>query len=47
MSFQAFRNLIARGELIGSAVLVFIGVVLIALTPAKPLGERGSVLAVK
>jgi hypothetical protein len=35
MSFQAFRNLIARGELIGSAVLVFIGVALIALAPAK------------
>jgi hypothetical protein len=26
MSFQAFRNLIAHGELIGSAVLVVIGV---------------------
>ena len=33
MSFQAFRNLIARGELIGSAVLVVIGVALIALSP--------------
>ena len=28
MSFQAFRNLIAHGELIGSAVLVVIGVAL-------------------
>ena len=35
MSFQAFRHLIARGELIGSAVLVIIGVALIALAPAK------------
>ena len=35
MSFQAFRNLIARGELIGSAVLVIIGVALIALAPAR------------
>ncbi|HKN72006.1 MAG TPA: DUF6632 domain-containing protein [Terriglobales bacterium] len=42
MSFQAFRNLISRGELIGSAVLVVIGVALIALAPAKQLGERSS-----
>jgi hypothetical protein len=35
MSGQAFANLIARGELIGSAVLVVIGVALIALAPAK------------
>src|ERR1700747_1813323 len=45
MSFQAFRNLIARGELIGSAVLVFIGVVLIALTPAKQTVERVSAVS--
>jgi hypothetical protein len=42
MSFQAFRNLIARGELIGSAVLVIIGVALIALAPAKQSVERAS-----
>jgi len=42
MSFQAFRNLIARGELIGSAVLVVIGVALIALAPAKQPVERVS-----
>ncbi len=42
MSFQAFRNLIARGELIGSAVLVVIGIALILLAPAKQLGERSS-----
>jgi hypothetical protein len=35
MSFQAFRNLIAHGELIGSAVLVLIGVTLLTLAPAK------------
>jgi hypothetical protein len=38
MSFQAFRNLIAHGELIGSAVLVVIGVTL--LTPRKGLKRR-------
>jgi len=42
MSFQAFRNLIARGELIGSAVLVFIGVALIVLAPAEQSIERAS-----
>jgi hypothetical protein len=42
MSFQAFRNLIAHGELIGSAVLVIIGVALIALAPAKQPVERAS-----
>jgi hypothetical protein len=35
MGVQAFLNLIARGELIGSAVLVVIGVALIALAPGK------------
>ena len=42
MSYQAFRNLVARGELIGSAVLVVIGVTLIVLAPAKPSGEQVS-----
>jgi tryptophan-rich sensory protein len=42
MSFQSLRNLIARGELIGSAVLVVIGVALIALAPAKQTVERAS-----
>jgi hypothetical protein len=45
MSFQAFRNLIARGELIGSAVLVVIGVTLIALAPTKQPVERASAVA--
>ena len=39
MSTQAMRNIVARGELIGSAVLIVIGVVLIALSPARePVG---------
>ena len=45
MSFQAFRNLISRGELIGSAVLVVIGVTLIALAPTKQPVERASAVA--
>jgi hypothetical protein len=44
MSLQAFRNLIARGELIGSAVFVVIGVALITLAPAKqPVGRASAV----
>jgi hypothetical protein len=35
MSTQAIRNIVARGELIGSAVLIVIGVGLIALSPTK------------
>jgi hypothetical protein len=35
MGGQALRNIVARGELIGVAVLVVIGAVLIALAPAK------------
>ncbi len=35
MAAQAFLNLIPRGELIGVAVLIIIGVALIALAPAK------------
>jgi hypothetical protein len=39
MGTQAMRNMVARGELIGVAVLVVIGVALIALAPAKqPVG---------
>ena len=45
MSFQAFRNLIAHGELIGSAVLVVIGVTLFALAPTKQPVERASAVA--
>ncbi len=35
MGTQAMRNMVSRGELIGVAVLVVIGVALIALAPAK------------
>lgn len=42
MGGQAFRNLIARTELIGSAVLVVIGLVLIVLAPAKESVEQSS-----
>ena len=35
MGTQAMRNMVARGELIGVAVLVVIGAALIALAPAK------------
>jgi hypothetical protein len=35
MGTQACRNMVARGELIGVAVLVIIGAVFIALAPSK------------
>jgi hypothetical protein len=35
MGSQAWLNIVARGELIGVAVLAVIGVALIALAPAK------------
>ena len=40
MAGQAFAGLIARGELIGSAALVAIGIALIVLAPAKQSVER-------
>ena len=45
MAGQAFASLIPRGELVGSAALVIIGVVLIALAPAKSV-ERVSAAVV-
>jgi hypothetical protein len=36
MGTQALLKLIQRGELIGSAVLIIIGVALIALAPGRP-----------
>ena len=39
---KAFRNLIARGDLIGSAVLVGIGFALIALAPAKQIASASA-----
>src|ERR1700674_1360612 len=46
MAVQAFAGLIARGELVGSAVLVVIGVALIVLAPAKQTVERVSAAVV-
>ena|SRR2546425_3482838 len=42
MAVQAFLNLIQRGELVGVAALVIIGVALIALAPGRQLGELRS-----
>jgi hypothetical protein len=46
MGTQALRNMISRGELIGVAVLIIIGIALIALAPAKqsmePISRRSS-----
>ena len=39
MGTQAMRNIVSRGELVGVAVLVVIGVTLIALAPAKQPAE--------
>ena len=46
MSFQALLNMIARRELIGSAVFIGIGVALIALAPAKQPVEQVSTVSV-
>jgi hypothetical protein len=40
MAGQALAGVIVRGELIGSAVLVVIGIALIVLAPAKKSVER-------
>jgi hypothetical protein len=45
MGVQALRNLIPRGELIGVAALIIIGIALIALAPAKSV-ERVSAAVV-
>ena len=42
MGVQAFRNLISRGELLGVAALVIIGVALIALAPGEQPVQRAS-----
>jgi hypothetical protein len=44
MGLQAFRNLIQRGELIGVAVLIVIGVSPIMLAPAKQSVEQPSAI---
>jgi len=46
MSSQALLNMIARRELIGSAVFIVIGVALLALAPAKqPAGRASAVVS--
>jgi hypothetical protein len=45
MAVQAFRNLIARGELWGVAALVIIGVALIVLAPAKSVERVSAAVA--
>jgi len=42
MAMQASRNMIARGELLGVALLIIIGVALIALAPGKEPAGRAS-----
>ena len=46
VAVRAFAGLIARAELVGSAVLVVIGVALIMLAPAKQTAEKTSVVTV-
>ncbi|SRR6266851_1533298 len=42
MGFQAYRHMISRGELAGVALLLLVGVALIALAPARHGAERAS-----
>lgn len=42
MGVQALRNWVARGELIGVAALILIGIALIGLAPTKQPIERAS-----
>jgi drug/metabolite transporter superfamily protein YnfA len=44
MVVQAFRNFIARGELLGVALFAVIGVTLIVLTPAKQSMQSASTI---
>jgi hypothetical protein len=46
MGVQAFRNLIPRGELLGVAFLVVIGLALIVLAPGKQSIERESAVPI-
>ena len=46
MGVQAFRNIVSHGELLGVAVLVIIGVALVALAPVKQPVERTSTAVV-
>ncbi len=47
MGIQAHHHLIARGELIGVAALVVIGVLLIVLTPGKQPVDQASLVGAK
>lgn len=40
MGYQAFRNMISRGELLGVAFFIVVGVALLALAPGKRPKER-------
>lgn len=42
MGTQAMRDMIAHGEMVGVVILIVIGIVLIALAPAKPPAEPAS-----
>ena len=42
MGLQAFRNMVGREELVGVALLVVIGIVFIALAPAKVATDQAS-----
>jgi hypothetical protein len=42
MAVQEYRNVIVRRELVGVVVFAIIGIVLIALAPAKQSVERAS-----
>jgi hypothetical protein len=45
MGMQAMRNMISHGELVGVALLIVIGVALIALAPAKRPANQASAVA--
>jgi hypothetical protein len=42
MGFQALRNMISHGELIGVVILVIIGIALIAMAPAKQPDQKST-----
>jgi hypothetical protein len=45
MGTQAMRNMVSSGEMVGVAVLIVIGIVLIALAPAKQLAAPAARLS--
>src|ERR1700685_2314259 len=44
MGTQAMRNMVSSGEMVGVAVLIVVGIVLIALAPAKQLAAPAPAL---